>query len=173
MLKAAAITMAVPVALVALVASTASFAVVDVRGSGPDGTHVVVPVPLALAQVAVSFVPADKTQLRIKELGEYAPIARKILAELADAPDGELVRVEERDERVVIAKVGDEIKLNVDNEREHVAVNVPLDTVLAILEDAEDGELYAGDVIASLRGLSRTDLVEVRNGDEHVKVWIW
>jgi hypothetical protein len=173
MLKAAAITMAVPVALVALVASTASFAVVDVRESGPDGMHIIVPVPLALAQAAVGFAPADETRLEIPELGEYAPIARRILAELRNAPDGELVRVEERAETVVITKIGDEIKIKVDNIGEHVSVNVPLESVLGILEDAEDGELYAGDVIASLRGLSRTDLVEVENDGEHVKVWIW
>ncbi len=173
MLKAAAITMAVPVALVALVASTASFAVVDVRESGPDGKHIIVPVPLALAQAVVGFAPTDKTKLEIPELGEYAPIARRILAELKNVPDGELVRVEERAETVVISKVGDEVKIRVDNTREHVSVNVPLDSVIGILEDAQDGQLYAGDVIASLRGLSRTDLVEVENDDEHVKVWIW
>jgi hypothetical protein len=173
MLKAAAIAIALPVAVVATIASTTSYMVVDVQEGGPEGMHIVVPVPLFLAQAAVSLAPADQTQIDIPELREYAPIAHEILAALADAPDGELVRVEDRDERVLISKVGNELQVRVDNPSEQVSLNVPLDLVIEVLRDAEDGELYAGDVIAALRGVSSSDLVEVHDGDEHVKVWIW
>ena len=43
----------------------------------------------------------------------------------------------------------------------------------AILGEIEDGSIHAADVIGVLRTVSRTDLVEVRTDDEHVKVWIW
>ena len=87
---------AVPAIAAGSVAAT-GVVVVDVR-EAHDGTHIVVPVPLALAQVAAAFVPDSKTHVRIPEHAErYLPVARQVLTELASAPDAELVSVEERD----------------------------------------------------------------------------
>ena len=103
-----AIVLGVPIALLATVASL-GIVVVDVREGGPGGSHVVVPVPLVLAQTAVAlapaFAPEDKMRVPDEAL-EHMGLAREVIEALAAAPDGELVRVEERNELVVIAKEG-------------------------------------------------------------------
>jgi len=171
MLKVAAV-LAFPAALVASVAST-SFMVIDVREGGPEGHRIVLPIPLFLVQAAASFVPTHETHIDVPELDEHLPTALRVIDALREAPDGELVRVEEADERVRISKVGDLLEIRVRGDHETVDVNVPLDVIADILHDAQDGEIEAGDVVAALRGMSRTNLVEVHDGDEHVKVWIW
>jgi len=171
MLKVAAL-FAIPLAMFATVAST-SFLVVDVQESGPDGVHIMVPVPLFLVQAAASFVPDSKADVDLSEIEEYLPVAEEVIEALREAADGELVRVEEPDELVVVSKVGDTLEVRVESDHEDVSVNLPLSAVAAILGHAEGGSLHAADVIGVLRTVSRTDLVEVRNGDEHVKVWIW
>ena len=52
-----AFILGVPVAMLATVASL-GVVVVDVREGGPDGHHIVVPVPLVLAQAALAVAPA-------------------------------------------------------------------------------------------------------------------
>jgi hypothetical protein len=172
MLKAAA-ALAIPVAMFGAVAST-SFLVVDVRETGPDGVRIVLPVPLILAQAAASFVPESQARVDVPEIEEYLPAAEKLVAALRDVPDAELVRVEERDELVTVSKVGDVLEVRVHgSDGENVSVNVPLSAVEEILASAEGGTIDVRDAIAALRGVSRTNLVEVHDGDEHVKVWIW
>ena len=171
MLKVAAV-LAIPMAMFATVAST-SFLVVDVQESGPDGVHIVVPVPLFLVQAAASFVPDSKADVDLPEIEEYLPVAEAVIEALREAPDGELVRVEEPHELVVVSKVGDTLEVRVESDDEDVSVNLPLSAAAAILGQVEGGSIHAADVIGVLRTVSRTDLVEVRNGDEHVKVWIW
>ena len=171
MLKIAAV-LAVPLAMFTAVANT-SFLVVDVQESGPDGVHLVLPVPLLLAQAAVNLAPESKTRVHIPEIEEYLPAAEKMVEALRRAPDAELVRVEESDETVVISKAGDWLEVQVDGRREEVSVRLPLATVADVLSQARGGSIDAGSVIASLRSLRRTDLVEVRDGNDHVKVWVW
>ena len=171
MLKVAAV-LAFPAALVASVAST-RFMVVDVREGGPDGHRIVLPVPLFLAQTAVSFAPTDKTLIDVPELDEHLPAALKMIDALREAADGELVRVEEGDELVAVSKRDDMLEVRIRGGHETVDVSVPLRVVSDILRDAQDGEIHAADVIAALSSASRTNLVEVHDGDEHVRVWIW
>jgi hypothetical protein len=95
---------ALPIAATGTVAAT-GVAWVDVREGGPNGTRIVVPVPLVAAEIAAAFIPTP--DLRMKMDGEaLAQLgnARKVVQALRDAPDGELVRVEEGDDTVVVAK---------------------------------------------------------------------
>lgn len=103
MLKLAAIAAAVSTALLAGVAGLGVM-VVDVRKDGPGGHHFVIPVPLVVAQTALALVPTDRTRVRMDEAARYLPAAREMLEALAAGPDGEIVRVEERDQQVVITK---------------------------------------------------------------------
>jgi hypothetical protein len=55
-------------------------------GRRATGHHIVVPVPLALAQVAAAFVPLEKTHVRLPPKAvQYMPVAKQILAALAEA----------------------------------------------------------------------------------------
>ena len=169
-----AVILGVPIALLATVASL-GVVVVDVREGGPDGTRIVVPVPLVFAQaalaVAPAVAPADKMRIPDEAL-EHVGLAREVLEALAAAPDGELVRVEQRDELVVITKEGRSLRVRVSGERENVSVNVPLHLVLQALPD-ERGHIRTAALAGALGGVRFTDLVEVQDGNDHVRVWVW
>ena len=169
-----AVILGVPIALIATVASL-GVVVVDVREGGPDGNRIVVPVPLVFAQAALALAPAvaPDEKMRIPdEALEHVGLAREILEALAAAPDGELVRVEERDELVVIAKEGRSLRVRVSGHRENVSVNVPLHLALQALLD-EHGHIRTAALAGALGGVRFTDLVEVQDGNDHVRVWVW
>ncbi len=163
--------LSVPAALVAGVASL-GIVVVDVREGGPAGTHIVVPVPLVLAQAGLLFVPEEKVRVKLDRAEKYLPLAREVLDALAQGPDGELVRVEERGEQVVITKEGDTLHVRVRDKNDDVTVNVPLRLAMAAVPDAH-GRIRMADVAGALGGTRFTDLVDVRSGGDHVTVSVW
>jgi hypothetical protein len=170
-----AMILGVPIALLATVASL-GVVVVDVREGGPDGTRIVVPVPLVLAQAALAIAPAvapaEKLRIPDNEALEHIGLAREVLEALAQAPDGELVRVEERNEQVVITKAGRSLRVRVTGERENVSVNVPLSLALQALPD-EHGRIRTAALAGALAGVRFTDLVDVQDGKDHVRIWVW
>jgi hypothetical protein len=170
-----AVILGVPIALLATVASL-GVVVVDVREGGPDGHRVVVPVPLVLAQAAVAvapaFAPADHLRIPDNEALKHIGVAREVLDALAAAPDGELVRVEERDELVVVTKEGRSLKIRVSGDRENVSVNVPLHLALQALP-GPDGRIRTAALAGALSSVRFTDLVDVQDGKDHVRIWVW
>lgn len=170
-----AIVLGAPIAMLATVASL-GVVVVDVKEGGPDGHHIVVPVPLVLAQAALAAAPivAPPEKLRIPndEALKHVGIARDVLDALAKAPDGELVRVEERDETVVITKQGRSLHVAVDGHGENVSVNVPLHLALQALPD-RDGRIHTGALAASLGAVRFTELVNIDDGHDKVRVYVW
>ena len=170
-----AVILGVPVALLATIASL-GVVVVDVREGGPDGHRIIVPVPLALAQaalaVAPAVAPADKLRISDRDALEHIGLAREVLEALAAAPDGELVRVEERDEQVVIAKEGRNLTVRVSGHNENVSVNVPLALALQALPD-EQGRIPTVALAGALSAVRFTDLVDVQDGKDHVRVYVW
>ena len=173
MLKLAVI-LGAPIAMLATVASL-GVVVVDVREGGPDGHRIVVPVPLVFAQAAVALAPmaAPDNAMRVPhEAAEHMGLAREVVEALAAAPDGEFVRVEERDEQVVITKEGRTLKVRVTGKNESVSVNVPLHLALAALPGS-DGRIRTTALAAALSGVRFTDLVDVKDGKDHVRVWVW
>jgi hypothetical protein len=163
---------AVPMAGAGVVAAT-GVAWVDVREGGRDGHRIVVPVPLALAQTAAAFVPPAAQRVQLGEARRYLPLAREALQALADGPDGELVRVEDKDERVLIEKTGRILRIQVESRDEQVRVNLPVEAALEAI--SEDGTLSPARAIGALRRQARfTKLVEVQGRDgEQVKISLW
>jgi hypothetical protein len=151
---------------------SADYAVVDVREGGPDGMHIIVPVPLSLARVALNFAPAEAKYVKVPEVAEYLPHAERIVEELRHAPDGLLVSVQERDESVRVEKIGNALEVYVDDGDALVDVTVPLDAVLDMVR-AYDGEGFDTRDLIRAVGRAHGNLVHVRDGDEEVKVWIW
>lgn len=162
---------ALPIAATGTVAAT-GVAWVDVRDGGPNGTRILVPVPLVAAEIAAAFIPTP--DLRMTMDGEaLAQIgtARKVVQALRDAPDGELVRVEEADETVVVAKEGDTLRVHVTGRKEKVDVNVPLAAALDVIRP--DGRIDPAAAVRGLRYARFSTLVEVQDGDDHVKISVW
>ena len=171
MLKIAAIALLSVPLLLAGACLSSSFVVVDVRTS--DGPRIIVPVPLFVARAALAFAPFEATHVEIPELDDYVDVAEQIIDELLDAPDGVLVEVHDGGEHVLIAKVGDEIEIDVDGEDEEVSLRFPLTMVAEILESYNGEELETRDVLEALSSVSRTKLVHVRTEDEEVKIYVW
>ncbi len=154
LLKIGAVLASIPVALGAVVAGTGVM-VVDVTQA--DGTRIVVPVPLLLAETAARFAPTRTAAVAVdRQLARsrrYLPVAEEVLAALAEGPDGELVRVE--------------------SPRENVTVNVPFDLARQALRQARDGRTAPADLVAALRHARLTRLADVRDGGDHVTITIW
>jgi hypothetical protein len=172
MVKLAAV-LAVPFALLATVASL-GVVVVDVQEGGPDGHRIMIPVPLVFAQAALAAGPlVAEEELRLPdEALEHVGIAREILEALAAAPDGVLVHVQEPDEEVIVRKEGDKLIVRVHGRKEEVSVNVPLHLARSALPDS-DGRISTMAMAGSLGGVRFTDLVEVHDGTDHVRIWVW
>ena len=108
---------AVPVATTATVAAT-GVAWIDVKEGGRDGHRIVLPVPLLLAETAASFIPQKELDLNLPpEAVSHLAAAREVLQALAASPDGEYVRVEQEDERVLVEKRGDVLHVQVHGQR--------------------------------------------------------
>ena len=170
---AAVVLLSIPLLLFGLVAGT-GLVVVDVKTE--DGPRIVVPFPLLLARAALGFAPEAATRIEIPELSEYSDIASRLVAELRDCGDGVLVEVEDGTEHVLIEKVGDEIAIDVDSDREEVSVRIPLAAAAGILDGYEGGRLKVAEVLDALSSsgsLSGTDLVHVPSDEEEVRIWVW
>lgn len=171
MLKTAAlVVLSIPLMLIGLCLSS-SCVVVDVRPA--DGPRVIVPVPLFVARAALAFAPHEAAHIDLPELAEYSDVLEQIVDELLDAPDGVLVEVHDGGDHVLIAKVDDEIEIDVDGEDEEVSLRLPLTVVADILESYNGEWLETRDVLEALSSVSRTKLVHVRTEDEEVKIYIW
>jgi hypothetical protein len=163
---------AVPAIAAGTVAAT-GVVVVDVREPNA-GHHFMVPVPLALAQVAAGFVPESKTHLHLPaDAQQYMPAARQVLSALAASEDATLVEVEEPGERVSIRKEGGILKIHVEDKGEDVNVQVPIALALSALPDG-DGHVTASDLVWSLQHARLTQIADVQGADgERVTVTVY
>ncbi len=161
---------AVPAAATATVAAT-GVAWIDVQEGGRDGHRIVLPVPLLLAEVAASFVSEKDLDLDLGEAAAHLRSAGAVLRALRDSPDGEYVRVEEEDEQVVIEKRGDTLHIEVHGRSEDVKVNLPLAALSEII--GEDGRLSPARAVRLLRHARFSTLVDVRDGDDHVRITVF
>jgi len=160
-----------PLVFVGLLA-TADYAVVDVREGGPDGMHLIVPVPLSIARMALTFAPDEAKYVEVPEIAQYLPYAERVIEELRGAPDGILVQVEERGESVRIEKVGEALDVHVNEDGSVVDVTVPLDAVIDVLRAYDGRGFDTRDVIRAV-GRAHGNVVHVKDGEDEVKVWIW
>jgi hypothetical protein len=172
LIKIAAILTAIPLSLLGVFVGT-GIVLVDVQESGPHGHHIMVPVPIVLAQAAAAFVPAHKAHVDLGEARQYLPGVEKLVDALAEAPDGEYVRVEERDQLVVVRKVGDHLDVRVEGRNENVRATVPLPLARDVVHQLQSGSLRPAALVGSLHKARFTQLADVRDGDTHVSVRVF
>jgi len=158
----------VPMAFLA----SARYVIVDVHEKGPDGVRLKIPVPIALAQFALFFVPDEYTRVRVPELAEYLESAQTIVEELADIDDAELVRVTEGAEQIIVAKRGNNIEVDAFGGAETVMVRAPIATLRALLQACDGQHIDASEILTALRA-SPGALVHVNDRDTEVKVRLW
>lgn len=139
-----------------------------------EGWRIMVPAPVFLADMALRFGEVRAEQIDLPdEARELLPALGPIVEELDKAPDFEMVRVQEPGTEVSIRKVGQYFDISVIDGDDDVHVKVPLATLRAAARAAADGHLRIGELAGALHGVSRTKLVDVRQADQDVSVWIW
>lgn len=164
--------LAIPFSLGLLLYST-GLAVVEVHQNEPDGTRLVIPVPLALADAALMFVDHDRTRLRCPEFAGHRDAAIRLARELEHAPDGRFVEVESRNEHVTIDKVDNVLVIEVHDGDNEVLVRVPVSALVELLESYDGEGFRAEDLLAAVRGAPAGEWVSVRDGEDYVRVWSW
>src|SRR5262245_23682894 len=129
-----ALICATPFVLMGTLLGITGVALVDVRES-PDGHHLTIPVPLMIAQAALTFAPDEAKYIQCPQFARYQKVAATILVELEHAPDGVLVEAHDRGDSVLIRKEGDVLRINVDEASgETVECNLPLRSAIKAVE---------------------------------------
>jgi hypothetical protein len=169
MLKIGAIV-ATPFLISALFLGATGVLLVDVREGGPDGTHIVFPVPLIVAQAALSLAPAEARYVKCENFGRYQEIAVRLAEELSRCPDFIIAEVVERDESVLVRKEGTCITVDVKEANEQVHCRLPLKAVARILASYDGEGFSTSAMIRALRSAPRGDLVHVRDGQDEVRI---
>ncbi len=152
---------------------------VHVQEQGDKATKVQVNLPLALVEAAAGVMPRDMGdhirggKIQLKNADISVADLRRVWQELRAAGNAEFVTVEEKDQRVRIARDGGQILIHVDDlsgKRSKVRVTVPLEVVDALLE-GEGSQLNLEAAIKRLQ-TKRGELIQVEDGDTHVRIWI-
>lgn len=102
---------------------------VKVNESGPNGTHLYLPVPAILVHAGMTVLPAlvqeDVWEEVRTDLGEWGPVAAEVLRAVEDAPDAVLVEIENEREHVRIEKDGRTLEIRVRDGRDSFEISVP------------------------------------------------
>lgn len=104
---------------------------VQEKGEGGQRVHVVV--PAALVRAALIFVPDSAFDEARGNIRSWGPALKGMSASLADCPDGTFVHVQDGKERVIVAKRGNALVVDVDSPEESVKVSLPLGTMTALI----------------------------------------
>ncbi len=162
-----ALFMVIPLLLAAL----GGVIIVDVREGGTDGARVCVPVPLALAQIALPFVPDHARRVDLAEAEPWLPIAASMIDELKRLPDFTLAEVREADSHVLVRKEGGDLLIEVDDgPDERVRCRLPLRTARSVLHRCRDGQLRVDDLVRAVQFMPGGRLVHVRDGEAEVRI---
>ena len=169
---------ALGLALAAPARAQGSGAWLHVRVEEPSRqSKVAVNLPLSVVEVALQAAP-DKVlshgHLKMGQEGHGLEIAdlRKMWNELKTTGDAELVNVEQKDQKVRIARAGELVVIHVDETAgpKSVRIEVPADVIDALLA-GEGDELNVKAALGRLQN-RRGDIVKVSEKDQSVRIWI-
>jgi len=152
---------------------------VQVTGEDDGAENVAVNVPLSAAEPLFALVPhriLSDGQLSVagREVPVNVGAMRDLWRVLMEVGDTEFVTVDGEDETVRIARVGDQITVQVEDRDEEgtetVDIQLPIVVVDALL--AGDGDTL--DVRAAVERLGelRGDIVRVSEDERQVRIWI-
>lgn len=149
-----------------------------VRVDSPSsGEKVRVNIPLSLAEKIIPAInqgPLHDGKVKICDRDTTGVDFHQLFNAVKDAPDGEYVTVQDRDEDVRVAKQDGKMIVHVtgrDGDKEKVEVTIPWQVAQA-LGSSNDKEFDLLGAIRALENAGDTTLVTVTDGDEAVRVWI-
>ena len=148
-----------------------------------DGEKVSVNVPLALAEKvlpAINHGELHGGKVKIGNMNTGDVDVRAILDAVRSSPDNEFVTVQQADQDVRVAKVGDNLVVHVrskdadgkENKAEKVDVTVPLSIVDAVLKNNTNSEIDLTAVLRALQNSGESFVVNVQNAEQTVRVWV-
>jgi hypothetical protein len=147
-----------------------------VRVEEPGETRVSVNLPLALVDIGLDI--ADRHVMKDQELqwGHDGKVTmtdlRRMWAELEAVGDADFVEVQDGDTRVNISQRGDRVLIRVDEgDQSRVRMEMPSEVVQALL-GSEGERLNLRAAVRELARSGRQDILEVRDGETTVRVWI-
>lgn len=100
----------------------------------PQGVHINVIAPAMLAPIAVHLAPQRDLAQAARQIQPYMPVIRAALDGLRDSEDVVLVDVSEPEEHVEVAKSGNSIVVDVDDEGETVHISTPVRAISSTVE---------------------------------------
>lgn len=137
LLSATAVLSLAAVGSVGAVVYSAGAIRIQVEEKRAGGQNIRLFVPGIVVPLGMAFIPGEKLQDVAEDAREALPILKAASEELARCPDGVLVEVRERDEHVLIQKLGGALVIDVDSDDEKVHVSVPLHLVLSAVNRLE------------------------------------
>ena len=111
------------VAVAGIVVQKTGVMIVDVQSK--DG-RVILPIPMLFLNAAVNFASVTGHVRIPNELSTHSDLVQAATDELLRCPDGPFVEVITPDERVLVAKKGANIIVDVKSEDEKVYVKIPI-----------------------------------------------
>jgi hypothetical protein len=110
---------------------------ISIHKKGPGGAIVSLPVPVALAQIGLRLADDGELAEAARRLRPWSPLIHAALASLPDTPDAVLVEVIDDDDRVIIAKRGGALLIDVEDDEDAIHLSVPIDAVGSMLSTIE------------------------------------
>lgn len=168
---------------------------IKVDSRGEDGERVRVNIPIELARSMMPIVEAhgfDGNDLRINAHGGdiSKEDLRSMVAALREAPEGEYVTVDSKDEKVRIARKGNLFLIDVEDRSgydtsdvddastetaggavERVKIRLRTEVLDALLS-GEGDKLNIEAAIVALKEQTEGDIVSVEDGEETVRIWV-
>ena len=149
---------------------------IHVTEQDEDATKVQVNLPLSLVEIVLNVAPEkvfEKGRLKLQNADLTVEDLRRMWQDLRQAGNAEFVSVEKKDQHVRIARQGNTLFINVDDQtgkKEKVRIEIPVAVVDALFEgEGEDLNIRAA--IQRL-GAERGEIVKVDDGDTKVRIWI-
>ena len=152
---------------------------VQVTGQDDGAENVAVNVPLSAAEPLLALVPHrvlsdGQLSLAGREVPVNVGAMRDLWRVLMEVGDTEFVTVDGEDETVRIARVGDQITVQVEDRDEEgtetVDIQLPIVVVDALL--AGDGDTLNVRAAVERLGELRGDIVRVSEDERQVRIWI-
>jgi hypothetical protein len=151
---------------------------IRVLGHGEGGESVKVNLPVAVLETMADAIEADHFsggQIHISEGNIKPEQLRAVWQSLKNTHDMEFVTVESDDQTVRVAKSGRFLVVKVNDagkkESGKVDIKVPIVVVDALLQ-APEGQLNVKAALQALVDYGSGDLVQVTDGDSHIRIWI-
>jgi hypothetical protein len=148
----------------------------EVLENNGDPETVKVNLPVSMIDVALDVVK-EKNFMNGKLKFDHSDISvsdmKRLWSELKSAGNAEFVKVEKKDEKVMINREGDLVLIKVINSRnaENVDIKVPVDVVDALFSGPGE-ELNLKSALTAMKGRNVGDIVTVRDAKTHVRIWI-